>query len=68
MIRQLEALIKIIADTPDAARQQVLLDQAAMILRASTRSVPEESDRADIRRRYDDVLAAGDRLAWRVSG
>jgi uncharacterized membrane protein len=68
MIRQLEALIKIIADTPDSARRQVLMDQAAMILRASTRSVPEESDRADIRRRYDDVLAAGDRLAWRVTG
>jgi uncharacterized membrane protein len=36
----------------------VLLEQAAMILRASEESVPEEEDRADVRRRYDAVRSA----------
>jgi uncharacterized membrane protein len=36
----------------------VLLEQAAMILRASEESVPEEADRADVRRRYDAVRSA----------
>ena len=66
MIRQLDALAKIIADTRDAGQRQVLLDQAAMILRASDRSVPEASDRDDVRRRYDEVIGAADRLAWRI--
>ena len=34
-----------------------------MIQRASERSVPEGADREDIRRRYEEVLAAGDRPA-----
>jgi uncharacterized membrane protein len=63
MIRQLDALVKIMAETSDAGQRRVLLDQAAMILRASERSVPEEADRADVRRRYEEVLAADRRLA-----
>ena len=58
MIRQLEALVKIMTDTSSAAQRQVLLEQAAMILRASERSVPEEADREDIRRKYEHVLDA----------
>jgi uncharacterized membrane protein len=56
MIRQLDALAKIMerADAPDD--YQVLLDQAAMIERLSTASVDEESDRADVRRAYQRVL------------
>jgi uncharacterized membrane protein len=57
--------VKIMAETADAAQRRVLLDQAAMILRASERSVPEEADRADVRRRYEEVLAADRRLAGR---
>ena len=63
MIRQLDALTKIMTDTSSAGQRRVLLDQAAMIERASERSVPEGADRQDIRRRYEEVLAAGDRPA-----
>jgi uncharacterized membrane protein len=65
MIRQLDALAKIMADTSSPGQRQLLLDQAAMIQRGSERSVPEKADRDDIRRRYEDVLAAEARLAGR---
>ena len=52
MIRQLEALTTIMEQTTDPQRAQVLMDQAAMILRANVESVPDESDRADVDRRY----------------
>ncbi len=61
MIRQLDALVKIMADTSSAGQRRVLLDQAAMIQRASERSVPEGADRDDIRRRYEEVLTADSR-------
>jgi len=56
MIRQLDALTKIMerATAPDDCA--VLLDQAAMIERLSAASVDEESDRADVRRAYQRVL------------
>jgi uncharacterized membrane protein len=38
-------------------QRQVLLDQAAMIIQASEESVPDEPDRADVRRQYDAFLA-----------
>jgi uncharacterized membrane protein len=56
MIRQLEALAKINDYSSTEEQRQVLLEQAAMILRASEESVPEEADRADIRRRYDALI------------
>jgi hypothetical protein len=59
MIRQLEALAKIMDETSSAGQRRVLLDQAAMIQRDSERSVPEAADRDDVRRRYGAVLAAG---------
>ena len=62
MIRQLDALVKIMADTSSAGQRQVLLDQAAMIQRASERSVPEGADRDDVRRRYEEVFAADSRI------
>ncbi len=88
MIRQLDALAKIMAETSGpgspgpgspgpgspgpgspgsagTAQRRVLLDQAAMIQRASERSVPEGADRADIRRSYEMVLMAERRLAGR---
>jgi len=65
MIRQLDALAKIMDETSSAGQRRVLLDQAAMIERASERSVPEGADRADIRRRYEAVLTADTRLAAR---
>ena len=63
MIRQLEALVKIMADTSSAGQRRVLVDQAEMIQRLAERSVPEKADRDDIRRRYEAVLAADVRLA-----
>jgi uncharacterized membrane protein len=62
MIRQLDSLVKIMADTSSAGQRQVLLDQAAMIQRASERSVPEGADRDDVRRRYEEVFAADSRM------
>ncbi|HJY95537.1 MAG TPA: DUF2254 family protein, partial [Streptosporangiaceae bacterium] len=56
MIRMLEALARIMAETTTEGQRRVLLDQAAMIDRASERSVPEAADRADIRRRYEAIL------------
>ncbi len=65
MIRQLEALIKIMAETSSAGQRRVLLDQAAMIQRASERSVPEAADRDDVRRRYEELLTTDTRLTQR---
>jgi uncharacterized membrane protein len=55
LIRQLDALYKIMAAAP-ADRSQILLDQAAMIQRVNLRTVPEEADQADITARYDALL------------
>ena len=59
MIRQLEGLAKMMDHARSAEQQQLIVRQAEMILASSEESVPEESDRADVRRRYDAVLAAG---------
>ena len=56
MIRQLDALAKIMEQSDDR-QSRVLLDQAAMIQRANVASVPEEADRADVERRYETLLA-----------
>ncbi len=56
MIRQLDALAKIMERAAAPDDRQLLLDQAAMIERLSLSSVDEESDRADIQRAYQAVL------------
>ena len=58
MIRQLDALAKVMAYAAAPEQREVLLEQAQMILRASEESVPEEADRADVLRRYETVLGA----------
>jgi uncharacterized membrane protein len=63
MIRELEALARIMAETTSDGQRRVLLEQAAMIDRASERSVPEAADRTDIRRRYEAILTMESRLA-----
>jgi uncharacterized membrane protein len=63
MIRELEALGRIMTETTSDGQRRVLLEQAAMIDRASERSVPEATDRADIRRRYEAILTMETRLA-----
>jgi uncharacterized membrane protein len=69
LIRQLDALDKIMERTTTDEQRAVLLGQAEMIERSVSESVPEASDRADVRRRYEAVLSTraaiteGDRLA-----
>jgi uncharacterized membrane protein len=63
MIRELEALTRIMTETTNDGQRRVLLEQAAMIDRSSERSVPEAADRADIRRRYEAMLTMETRLA-----
>jgi uncharacterized membrane protein len=58
MIRQLDALAKVMDRAAAPGDRQLLLDQAAMIERLSLSSVDEESDRADIQRAYQAVLDA----------
>jgi uncharacterized membrane protein len=62
-LRQLEALARVTESTADPSRHAVLLRQADMILRAGEEAIHEEEDRALVRARYDEVLAAGARHA-----
>ncbi len=57
MIRQLEVLAKIMEQTPDRELQTPLIHQAEAIQRSSLASVPDPSDRDDVTRRYEAVLA-----------
>lgn len=63
MIRQLDALAKVIDQTPDPHRRATLRAEADRIQRANLRSVPELSDQQDVTRRYAAVLwLLGDEL------
>jgi uncharacterized membrane protein len=53
MIRQLDALAKVMQHARADDHRRALLEQADMILAASEESVPAGGDRADVRRRYD---------------
>jgi uncharacterized membrane protein len=68
MIRQLDALARIMERTTSTADRQVLLDQAAMIERLSAATVDEATDRADITRAYAGVLAAHAAVAGVTAG
>jgi uncharacterized membrane protein len=63
LIRQLEALTKIMDHTTSAEQRELLLKQAAMIQRAGEESVPEAADRADVKREHDEVVLAAARMA-----
>jgi uncharacterized membrane protein len=63
LIRQLEALTKIMDHATTSEQRDLLLRQAAMIMQAAEESVPEPSDRIDVRREYDEVLAAAASVA-----
>ena len=62
LIRQLEALQKIADDMTLPEQRELLLEQAAMIYRVSEDSVSEPSDRADVSRQYDEVLATASKI------
>jgi uncharacterized membrane protein len=68
MIRELDAIAKIMMETSGQGQRRVLLEQAEMIQRASERSVSEEADRVDVRRSYEAVLLVETRLASREQG
>lgn len=64
MIRQLEALAKIIEQTPNRSRRTILLRQAEAIERLNAATVADPEDRADVTRRYRviiDMIAATQR-------
>ena len=63
MIRQLEALTKIMDHTTEREHRVLLLNQAEMVYSAGVESVPEPADLADVKREYDEVLRAADRMA-----
>ncbi len=57
MIRQLDALAKIVEQTPDRARQTVLRQQAEAIQKLNLDTVPDQGDRDDVTRRYETFMA-----------
>jgi uncharacterized membrane protein len=63
MIRQLDALAKIMERTATPEDRQVLLDQAAMIDRLSAASVDEPGDQADVGQAYARVIEASRAVA-----
>jgi uncharacterized membrane protein len=63
LIRQLDALGRVMHSTTSPEQRAVLLEQAEMILRSSEESVPEEADRAGVRRSYDAVTLSARKLA-----
>ena len=56
LIRQLDALGRVMEYTTAPEQRVVLMHQADMILRSSGESVPEPDDRADVQRRYDALV------------
>ena len=58
LIGQLDALSKIVQHTTTEHQRDLVAAQAALILEASEQSVPQASDRADVKRAYDAVAAA----------
>jgi uncharacterized membrane protein len=57
MIRQLDALAKVIEQTPDRRHQTALVRQAEAIQRSNLATVADPSDRDDVTRSYEAVMA-----------
>ncbi len=56
MIRQLDAIAKIIEQVPDRTRRTALIRQAEAIQRSNSATVADPSDRDDVTRHYEAVL------------
>ena len=56
MIRQLDAIGKIIEQVPDRTRRTALIRQAEAIQRSNSATVADPSDRDDVTRHYEAVL------------
>jgi uncharacterized membrane protein len=61
LIRQLEAITRIVDHTTTEHQRRLLLEQATMIVQASNESVPESADRVRVQREHEEVLAALER-------
>jgi len=57
MIRQLDAIAKVIEQVPDRRRRTALIRQAEAIQRSNLATVPDASDRDDVTQRYEAVMA-----------
>jgi uncharacterized membrane protein len=68
MIRQLEALEKIMANTTEVSQRELLLTQADMIMRACEASVPEPADRADVVFAHRALVGAAEEVATADAG
>jgi uncharacterized membrane protein len=62
LIRQLENLTKVVAAAGTPGQREAVLRHARLILQASDESVPDESDRQDVRAAYDLLLGAAREL------
>jgi uncharacterized membrane protein len=56
MIRQLDALARIVEYTSTPAQRAILLEHGQMIWRSCEATVPEPLDQSDVRRRYDALI------------
>ena len=63
MIRQLDAVAKIIEQVPDRAQRTALIRQAEAIQRSNLATVADPSDRHDVTERYEAVMALVDPTA-----
>jgi uncharacterized membrane protein len=59
MIRQLDALAKIMEYTTSVSQRDALLKHADMIMRSTEASITEPLDRADVQARYDALVNIG---------
>jgi uncharacterized membrane protein len=57
MIRQLDAVAKILEQVTDRNHRTVLIRQAEAIQRSNLATVPDPSDRDDVTERYDAIMA-----------
>jgi uncharacterized membrane protein len=57
MIRQLDAIAKVIEQVPDRRRRTALIRQAEAIQRSNLATVPDASDRDDVTQHYEAVMA-----------
>ena len=57
MIRQLDAIAKVIEQIPDRKRRTALIRQAEAIQRSNLATVTDPSDRDDVTQRYEAVIA-----------
>jgi uncharacterized membrane protein len=66
-IRLLDSIDHIVEYTVDSVQRSVLLRQAEMILGGAVHDLDEANDLADVRRRYDAVVATAQRMRSRAA-